>query len=54
MLGGENDSRGTVVAVPDNRSTVARGGVSGDGVLDGVGTTGACCVGIWVDVAVEV
>jgi len=58
VLGGANDSRGTVVALPDNGSTVATGvetgGVVDDGVLDGVGTAGGGCVGTCVDVGVTV
>ena len=56
VLGGANDRSGTVVALPDNGSTVAvgveTGGVSDEGVLDGVGATGDCWAGTLVDVAV--
>ena len=43
-VGGENDNRGTVVALPDTGSTVAvgvkTGGVDDAGVLEGVGAAG--------------
>ena len=55
VLGGANDSRGTVVAVPDNDSTVATAVESGcvvdDGVLDGVGPAVGGSVGTSVDVS---
>jgi hypothetical protein len=56
-VGGENDRRGTVVALPDSDSAVAvgveTGGIVDDGVLDGVGATGDCGAGTSVGVTVE-
>ena len=56
-VGGENDGRGTVVALPDSDSAVAvgveTGGIVDDGVLDGVGATGDCGAGTSVGVTVE-